>query len=67
MRSNHGLDKRIREIFAEYRQSSGEPRVAKTLHNEGLICSESRVARRMRALGLQAIEVKNVKPRPTQS
>jgi putative transposase len=61
VRSNHGLDKRIREIFAEHRQCYGAPRIARTLHHEGLMCSENRVARRMRALGLQAIQAKKFK------
>ena len=56
--SNHKLDKRIREIFAEHRQRYGVPRITKTLHHEGFRCSENRIARRMRALGLKAIQAK---------
>ena len=61
VRANHGLDKRIREIFVEHRQCYGAPRIAKTLCHEGLMCSENRVARRMRALELHAIQAKKFK------
>ena len=37
---NHNLDRRIREIFAEHRHRYGAPRITKTLHHEGLRCSE---------------------------
>ena len=59
--SNIALDRRIREIFTEHRQRYGAPRITETLHDEGLTCSESRVARRMRILGLEAIQAKKFK------
>ncbi len=59
--SNHQLDRRIREIFTEHRQRYGAPRITKTLHHEGRKCSEHRVARRMQALGLKAIQAKKFK------
>jgi len=61
VRSNNELDRRIRMIFADHRQRYGAPRIATTLHNEGLKCSENRIARRMRALGLKAIQAKKFK------
>jgi putative transposase len=61
IRSNIALDRRIREIFTEHRQRYGAPRITKALHDEGLTCSENRVARRMRALGLEAIQAKKFK------
>ena len=60
-RSNYELDRRIRAIFADHRQRYGAPRIAKTLRHEGLKCSENRIARRMRVLGLQAIQAKKFK------
>jgi len=59
--SNIMLDRRIREIFSMHRQRYGAPRIAKALHDAGIMCSENRVARRMRALGLQAIQAKKFK------
>jgi putative transposase len=61
LRSNLVLDRRIREIFSTHRQRYGAPRINKALHDEGSPCSENRVARRMRALGLQAIQAKTFK------
>ncbi len=59
--SNRKLDSRIREIFARHRQCYGVPRITDELHDEGIECSENRVARRMRALGLKAIQAKKFK------
>ena len=59
--SNHELDRRIRELFAEHRQRYGAPRIAAALQDEGVRCSENRIARRMRALGLQAIQARKFK------
>ncbi len=59
--SPHNLDRRIREIFGEHRQRYGAPRITKTLHHEGLRCSENRISRRMRLLGLKAIQARKFK------
>jgi putative transposase len=61
VRSSRALDRRIREIFAGHRQRYGAPRIADALHDEGIECSENRIARRMRALGLKAIQAKKFK------
>ncbi len=58
---NRELDQRIREIFAHHRQRYGVPRVTDALHDAGLTCSTNRVARRMQALGLKAIQAKKFK------
>jgi len=58
---NRELDQRICEIFAHHRQRYGVPRVTDALHDEGTRCSENRVARRMQALGLKAIQAKKFK------
>ena len=55
------MDNRIRKIFTRHKQRYGAPRVTTDLHDEGIKCSENRVARRMRALGLRAIQAKKFK------
>ena len=59
--ANTELDRQIREIFDRHRQRYGAPRIADELHDSGIECSENRVARRMRALGLKAIQAKKFK------
>ena len=61
VRSNTDLDRRICESFAEHRQRYGAPRIAEALHDKGIRCSQNRIARRMRALGLKAIQAKKFK------
>jgi putative transposase len=59
--SNKKLDKRIGEFFARHKQRYGAPRITEDLHDEGIVCSENRVARRMRLLGLRGIQAKKFK------
>jgi len=59
--SNRTLDAEIRRVFAQHRQRYGAPRIADELNDQGIPCSKNRVARRMRALGLRAIQVKKFK------
>jgi len=59
--SNRDMDSRIGKIFTRHKQRYGAPRVTSDLHDEGVKCSENRVARRMRALGLRAIQAKKFK------
>jgi len=61
LQSSRELDRRIREVFVRHRQCYGAPRITDELHDEGVECSENRVARRMRILGLQAIQAKKFK------
>jgi len=65
--SNRDLDRRIRKIFDRHKQRYGAPRITTDLHDEGARCSENRVARRMRALGLRRSRRRNSKSRPTQT
>jgi putative transposase len=60
-KSNQGLDKQIGRIFDLHRQRYGAPRITEVLHDEGIVCSENRVARRMRVLGLKAVQAKKFK------
>ena len=59
--SNAALDCEIRAIFSEHRGRYGAPRIADELKDRGIVCSENRVARRMQALGLRAIQAKKFK------
>ena len=59
--SNRKLDSRIHDIFARHRQRYGAPRITDALHDEGIECSENRVARRMRVQELKAIQAKKFK------
>ena len=60
-RSTRELDSRIRELSACHKQRYGAPRITDDLHDEGIACSENRIARRMRVLGLKAIQAKKFK------
>jgi len=60
-RSNVALDRRLRELFTFHRSRYGAPRLTDSLHDDGFTCSENRVMRRMRALGLRAIQAKKFK------
>lgn len=59
--SNHALDKTIKKIFAGHKQRAGSPRIAMDLQAQGICCSENRVARRMKALGLRALAKRKYK------
>ena len=59
--ANQALDERIQAIFAQHRQRYGAPRIVDALHDEGIECSENRVARRMQIMDLKAIQAKKFK------
>jgi transposase InsO family protein len=61
------LDDEIREVYQEHRGRYGSPRVTRVLQKKSVRCSENRVARRMRALGLAARVRKAYVPRTTDS
>jgi transposase InsO family protein len=61
------LDEEIREVYQEHRGRYGSPRVTRALRQRAIPCSENRVARRMRALGLAARKRKAWVPRTTDS
>lgn len=66
-RSNAQLDAGIRQVFESHRGRYGSPRVTRVLQNRAIVCSENRVARRMRTLGLVARARKAFVPRTTDS
>ena len=45
--SNKKLDERIQEIYEDHDGCYGSPRITVELVEEGMVCSENRVARRM--------------------
>ena len=58
VRPNAKWDRRIRESFTERRQRDGASPITEALHDEGISCSESRIAQSMRSLGLKTIQTK---------
>jgi transposase InsO family protein len=65
--ANAQLDARIREVYQAHRGRYGSPRVTRELKKQGAGCSENRVARRMKTLGLAARAKKGFVPRTTDS
>jgi len=59
--ANGILDGHIRQVFGQHKQRYGAPRVADEINGRGISCSENRVARRMRVLGIRAIQCKKFK------
>jgi transposase InsO family protein len=53
--SNKKLGKRIQEIYEDHDACYGSPRITIELLDEGVICSENRVARQMKQLGLRSV------------
>ena len=66
-RSNAALDAEIRQVYQGHLGRYGSPRVTRVLQGRAVVCSENRVARRMRALGLAARAKKAFVPRTTDS
>lgn len=67
VRKNIQLDDQIRKAFADNRRAYGSPRLTVELRARGCPCSENRVARRMRRLGLAARQRRRFVPRTTVS
>jgi len=59
--SNEQLDAKIIELYNEHEQRAGSPRLTRELNALGYKCSENRVARRMKELGLRALAKKKFK------
>ncbi len=53
--SNDCLDQKIQCVYAEHQHRASSPRITEDLRAEGETCSENRVARRMKALGLRTL------------
>jgi putative transposase len=61
------FDDEIREVYREHRGRYGSPRVTRVLKKKAVPCSENRVARRMKVLGLAARARRSYVPRTTDS
>lgn len=59
--SNERLDAKITALYNEHEQRAGSPRLTRELNALGYPCSENRVARRMKKLGLRALAKKKFK------
>jgi putative transposase len=64
---NAQLDQRLQKAFADNRRAYGSPRLTIELRATGCPCSENRVAKRMRTLGLAARPRRRFVPRTTVS
>src|SRR3989304_6670860 len=62
--ANHTLLQHIERIHRRSHSTYGSPRVAKALRKEGIAASENRVARLMRAAGLQGRGVRGTRRAP---
>jgi len=60
-RDNRRLDVKIKALYAEHKQRAGSPRITLDLRADDETCSENRVARRMKALGLRALAKRKFK------
>ena len=65
--SNRQLDGHIGDVYREHRGRYGSPRITRALQRQKIGCSENRVARRMKELGLAARKKKPFAPRTTDS
>jgi putative transposase len=65
--ANQQLLKRVRQVFAQNRQTYGSPRVTRLLQRSHIPCSENRVAKLMRIAGLKARTKRPFRPRTTDS
>jgi len=71
-KSNRTIDNQkllgnIRQIYDESRQTYGSPRITKKLNQEGITCSENRVARLMASNNIISSTVKQFKVKTTDS
>ena len=48
------MDAKIITLYDDHRGRYGSPRITQELLDEGIVCSENRVAKRMSALGIKA-------------
>lgn len=59
--ANRELDDAIAKVFWRHKRRYGADRITQDLQDQGLACSENRVARRMQVLGLKARQAKKFK------
>jgi len=54
--ANAKLDEQIERVFALHRSRYGAPRITRDLQEDAIPCSQNRVGRRMRSMGLRALQ-----------
>jgi len=59
--ANERLDAKIMELYNAHEHRAGSPRLTRELNALGYPCSENRVARRMKALGIRALAKRKFK------
>ena len=59
-RANQVLDQQINRIYEQHKGRYGSPRIHPELKDDGMDCSKAKVARRMKALGLKAVQAKGL-------
>jgi putative transposase len=59
--ANQELDRKITDVYNQHKKRYGAPRITRALQAQNEACSHTRVARRMKALGLVAVAKKKFK------
>lgn len=59
--ANQELDRKIKDVYNQHKKRYGAPRITRTLQAENETCSHTRVARRMKTMGLVAVAKKKFK------
>ena len=65
--SDQRLTKEIERIYTQHKSRYGSPRIFMQLQEEGIVCSEKRVARLMKKEGLKGLSGKRKAPKTTDS
>ena len=65
--SDQRLSEEIKRIYQQHKNRYGSPRIFMQLQDEGIMCSEKRVARLMRREGLRGLSGKRKAPKTTDS
>jgi putative transposase len=60
--ANRHLVEKIKAVHAESHETYGSPRIYRELKDDGLACSENRIARLMRRHGIRAKQARPVAP-----
>ncbi len=59
--ANQQLDRKIKDIYTQHKKRYGVPRITRTLQAQNETCSHTRVARRMKIMGLVAVAKRKFK------
>lgn len=59
--ANKFLDEQIKVVYMENKQRYGAPRITRALHSKSVLCSHTRVERRMKVMGLKAVAKRKFK------